>query len=534
MPTATITSKVYQGTITSTTPQNTISGAIVTVPASGSPDPIIAKFSDSWGYLADDYDQVSYGGAVYTCTVNHPAGAWNAAHFALSNQPDLSGKENVGVAATLDAAHLANFTHGNIAHSNRADLDAVSNTNTGDQDLSGLEPAIPDGTTDQFLNGAKSWANFAATVRSTDLEGLVTTESGVIIPGDTTLEAFGKLQNSVTAAESFWVKHIDGYLYPKTATDAVAIGGVAAANTMQTIRGVNSLSSDYCQQNFSETEELLFAVRNDGLVSIGALGGYLVQSGSQDRLVCGCRFFDFTAEEVSSAGNFISNKASLGLQSNDQTTAYQKSGITIARNMNFVIDFRPHIYDTPLQHIYMMGDTAPANNTNYLNGGDVSFVAGDGAANSSGDAHGGRVFFDGGQGYGTGVDGDILLQTNQSGYVGIGTTLPITNTDFVGGNARSIKTETDTYTITVNDYTVIADISTDKTFKLPPVADSYNSTDDTGLVLHIKNKTGSTGNIILDGNNSETIEGQTTQTIIPSKGIKIQANSTEWIILSSS
>jgi hypothetical protein len=53
---------------------------------------------------------------------------------------DLSGKENVGVAASLDAQHLLDFTHSDIVHINRSSLDLVSGTNTGDQDLSGLVP----------------------------------------------------------------------------------------------------------------------------------------------------------------------------------------------------------------------------------------------------------------------------------------------------------------------------------------------------------------------------------------------------------
>lgn len=38
-----------------------------------------------------------------------------------------------GTAAALDSAHLGAFTHGDIAHANRAALDLVSGTNTGDQ-----------------------------------------------------------------------------------------------------------------------------------------------------------------------------------------------------------------------------------------------------------------------------------------------------------------------------------------------------------------------------------------------------------------
>jgi hypothetical protein len=46
--------------------------------------------------------------------------------------PDAFGAEAEGVAATLDAEHLTDFAHGDIAHSNRAALNLVSGTNTGD------------------------------------------------------------------------------------------------------------------------------------------------------------------------------------------------------------------------------------------------------------------------------------------------------------------------------------------------------------------------------------------------------------------
>lgn len=52
---------------------------------------------------------------------------------------DLSGKENVGVAAGLDGQHLLDYAHADIAHTNRADLDNVSGNNTGDQDSSDFD-----------------------------------------------------------------------------------------------------------------------------------------------------------------------------------------------------------------------------------------------------------------------------------------------------------------------------------------------------------------------------------------------------------
>ena len=56
------------------------------------------------------------------------------------------------------------------------------------------------------------------------------------------------------------------------------------------------------------------------------------------------------------------------------------------------------------------------------NGGNLSVQGGDAA--SDGNSDGGAVIIDGGVGYGSGVDGDILLQTVESGGVGIGTTDP--------------------------------------------------------------------------------------------------------------
>jgi hypothetical protein len=64
-------------------------------------------------------------------------GTASSADWAISYQ-DLSGKENVGVAAGLDSAHTTSFAHGDIAHTNRTALNNVSGVNTGDQDLAGL------------------------------------------------------------------------------------------------------------------------------------------------------------------------------------------------------------------------------------------------------------------------------------------------------------------------------------------------------------------------------------------------------------
>lgn len=57
----------------------------------------------------------------------------------------------IGTAAAAITAHLGAFAHGDIAHANRAVLDLVSGTNTGDQDIAAWLAANKPG-----LNGLES------------------------------------------------------------------------------------------------------------------------------------------------------------------------------------------------------------------------------------------------------------------------------------------------------------------------------------------------------------------------------------------
>ena len=60
------------------------------------------------------------------------------------------------------------------------------------------EQAIAAGTTDRYLNGSKSWVNFATTVRASVLTGLSVVTNAAIAAGDSVLAAFGKLQAQIT------------------------------------------------------------------------------------------------------------------------------------------------------------------------------------------------------------------------------------------------------------------------------------------------------------------------------------------------
>lgn len=63
-------------------------------------------------------------------------------------------------------------------------------------DVSEFEDAIGASTEDNYLNGLKNWVNFASSVKSTTLSGLVISTSAVVST-DTVLAAIGKLQGQV-------------------------------------------------------------------------------------------------------------------------------------------------------------------------------------------------------------------------------------------------------------------------------------------------------------------------------------------------
>jgi len=82
--------------------------------------------------------------------------------------------------------------------------------------------------------------------------------------------------------------------------------------------------------------------------------------------------------------------------------------------------------DTPTKVLTIHAQGARPSAVTNLIGGSLQLTGGAGASASSGLATGWSVNIDGGVGYGTGSDGDILLQANQNGMVGVGETAPDT------------------------------------------------------------------------------------------------------------
>jgi hypothetical protein len=135
----------------------------------------------------------------------------------------VSGKETAGVAATLDAAHLAAFTHANIAHANRVSLDLVSGTNTGDETLATIKTKLGIAT----------------------LSGSNTGDQTITLTGDVTGTGTGSFVATVAAGVITLAKMANmatgSLFYRKTAgTGAPEIQTLATLKTDLGLTGTNS------------------------------------------------------------------------------------------------------------------------------------------------------------------------------------------------------------------------------------------------------------------------------------------------------
>lgn len=102
--------------------------------------------------------------------------------------------EAAGSIVTAINAHLAAFTHGDIAHTNRAQLDLVQGINTGDQDLSTFITPI----TGTFTPTESSGANLAFTGVSgwySKIDKIVTVHLAVTYPTTTNATALARIGN---------------------------------------------------------------------------------------------------------------------------------------------------------------------------------------------------------------------------------------------------------------------------------------------------------------------------------------------------
>jgi len=238
---------------------------------------------------------------------------------------------------------------------------------------------------------------------------------------------------TISAFEMFEAtSYINGIAMDDDGNVAIAENATPDANSKLDITGINSLSSDYALRAFDSLSNNLFSVRNDGRVLIGDKGSYIEQYGTQDRIQIGSDYLDILAiNGVSCASPIKIGDARFG-GTDSSLTGYTDIRIGVDRGKSFDINFMPITYDIATGYLALTGNDAMPTATTHIIGGDINITAGSGASSSAGLANGGVISLNGGAGYGTGTDGDILLQTVQSGNVGIGTTTPTVKLDVDG------------------------------------------------------------------------------------------------------
>ena len=167
---------------------------------------------------------------------------------------------------------LSYFTNSNTASRTYTFQDA-DGTVAFLSDISTKEPAITGTTNVDFWSGAKTFINFASTVRSSVLTGLSLATNQVIAATDSVLAALGYLQAQITA----WPSAIQT-LTNKTLTSPIISDMVGGSSTTQTISyktttGVGATGADHVFKSGNNgATEILRLLNNGNVAQLGYTG----------------------------------------------------------------------------------------------------------------------------------------------------------------------------------------------------------------------------------------------------------------------
>jgi len=186
-----------------------------------------------------------------------------------------------------------------------------------DTAISGKEPTISDGTTDQYWRGDKSWTDFGTTTRGITLTGLSTSTNAAITSSDTILSALGKLQSHLAANDTaisgkqaqlngtgFVVMDgttvsYDDSEYVKTTT-AQSIEGVKTFTDAPIFTGLTTSSTD--SYDFLRIDSSNNMIRTTGATVLGIIGGQAALNGTGFVKASGTTIsYDNTTYEATSA-----------------------------------------------------------------------------------------------------------------------------------------------------------------------------------------------------------------------------------------
>ncbi|MDB5244335.1 MAG: hypothetical protein JWN18_205, partial [Parcubacteria group bacterium] len=170
-------------------------------------------------------------------------------------------------------------------------------------------------------------------------------------------------------------------------------------------------------------------VTNGGLVGIGTaspqtaldVSGVINITGTGSRIT-----LPTSGATITFSDNGIINSTNGGLSLNSSLRVGSSVGVltALAESNDFVVQHIIRSNDLVTKSLNIIGQGARPTAITNIVGGTIKITGGAGATASAAAANGGAVLIDGGQGFGSGASGSILLGTVNAGNVGIGTTSP--------------------------------------------------------------------------------------------------------------
>ncbi|MCK6553906.1 tail fiber domain-containing protein [Candidatus Binatia bacterium] len=237
--------------------------------------------------------------------------------------------------------------------------------------------------------------------------GLLTATNGLTVSGGSVSFPAGSITDSAIAS-ALTGKTYNG-LSLTSAADGFTIAGGTTSRTL-TVSGADvSLN-----QNLLTTSSPTFT----------AINAKTIQSTSNDLRISGA-----SGQGITVLTDGVSDAAYIAGDIRDsQNNPYApetKATVAGAYWFDARYGIRTNATDSVAKNVYLSGQNQRLNNATNLSGGDVLIHGGLGASGSAGAAHGGNVKIDGGQAFGTGHAGHVLIGTEQASDVGIGTSDPL-------------------------------------------------------------------------------------------------------------
>jgi len=236
--------------------------------------------------------------------------------------------------------------------------------------------------------------------------GLLTATNGLTVSGGSVSFPAGSIADSAIAAA------LTGKTYNSLSLTSAADGFTIAGGTTSRMLTVSGADVSLNQSLLTSSSP-----------TFTAINAKTIQSTSNDLRISGA-----SGQGITVLTDGVNDAAYIAGDIRDsQNNPYApetKATVAGAYWFDARYGIRTNAGDSLAKNVYLSGQNQRLNNVTNLSGGDVLIHGGLGASGSAGAAHGGNVKLDGGQGFGTGHAGYVLIGTEQASNVGIGTSDP--------------------------------------------------------------------------------------------------------------